>query len=469
MKSKLITTGLLFLNIAAKSQIAVTNTGALFIKSNSDIFYTAGDFNNTSSAALTNNGSFYIKKDIINDEAAMTVGTGTFILNGTVLQKVNGSQPLKVFNLNTNNSAGIQLNTDLRISGAHSFSAGVITTSATPNYLVYESGSSYTGASDSKHVNGWVKKIGSTNFSFPTGNGVYLREIVLQNLSASSEFDAKYNGPTYNPSNVQYPIVSMNPGEHWTINQISGGSAQVQLNWDSSKVPFPNYVLNDLRAAVYSAGQWTNAGGSASGSIATTGTITSNSLNSFGRLAIGSISYPLPLKFVGFSAVKENSSIKLKWQTSNEEGVRNYEVQRSAKATGFTTVATLNALNNGQQWYQYLDAVPSSKTFYRIRANDFDGKATYSKTIVVTADNVQKVQLLNNPAKGAIQLATQNLSKTVYFYQLFNSAGQMCQTGSFACEGSSLITIPIRLVAAGAYNLLIMNGSEEKRFALLLQ
>jgi len=468
MKNKLLI-GLLFFTLAANCQVAITNTGVLYIKTNTDVFYTAGDFTNTSSASLTINGSLYLKGNV-SSNASINIGTGTVFLNGTSLQTISGTQPFKVYNLNSNNAAGIQLNTNLSISGVHTFSSGVITTSATPNYVIYESGSSFTGASDAKHVNGWIKKNGSTDFTFPTGNGTYLREIGLQNLSAASEFNAKYNGPTVNPSSVLYPIVSMHPGEHWTINQITGGNAQVQLNWDSSKVPFPNYVVGDLRACVYSGTQWENVGGTASGSVATTGTITSNSLGSFGRLAIGSVSFPLPLKFVSFSAVKENASVKLKWQTANEEGVRNYEVQRSVEGNGFITIATVNATNMDQQWYQFLDhMVPSSKSYYRIKANDVDGKSITSKTIVVTGDNIQKIQLVSNPVKTTIQLATQNIPKSVYSYQLFNSAGQVCRKGSFICEGFSLVSIPIDAFSPGQYNFLIMNGSEERRFTLLIQ
>lgn len=468
MKNRLFV-GLLFLTTVARTQVAVTNSGVLYIKTNSDIFYSAGDFTNTSSASLTINGLLYLKGNVSNN-AFINIGTGTVFLNGTTLQTISGTQPFNVYNLNTNNAAGIQLNANLSVSGVHTFSSGVITTSATPNYIVYESGASYTGASDAKHVNGWIKKIGSTNFIFPTGNGVYLREIELRNLSGVLNFNAKYNGPTFNPLSVLFPVASVNPGEHWTINQVTAGNAQVKLNWDSSKVPFPNYVVPDLRAVFYSGTQWTNVGGTATGSVATTGTITSNSLASFGRFAIGSISFPLPLKFVSFSAVKENSAVKLKWQTANEEGVRNYEVQKSVEGGAFVTIATVNAANNDYQLYQFLDAsVLSSKNYYRIKAIDFDGKAIFTKVIIVTTDNIQKIQLANNPVKDVMQLITQNISKSVYSYQLINSAGQLCKKGSFNCEGSTLISIPVGFVSAGHYNLLITNGSEQRQFALLIQ
>jgi hypothetical protein len=469
MKNKLFIAGLLFIAIAARSQVAVTNKGVLYIKTNSDIFYAASDFTNNSSASFTNNGSLYVKGNLSNSQSSMSAGTGTLFLNGSSAQSVNGSQPFLTYNLNTNNSAGITLNNNLDVSGTHTFSSGIITTSATPNYLIYESGSSYTGASDAKHVNGWVRKIGSTNFTFPVGSNIYLRPITLQSLSASSQFDVQYSGPTYDATSVLYPIASMDPMEHWTVNKIFGGSANVQLNWDSSKVPFPNYYVPDLRATLYSGSQWINEGGTATGSVATTGTITSNSLSSFGRMAIGSISFPLPLKFVGLSAVVENSSVRIKWKTANETSVQNYNVQRSVDGINFSNIATTSAKNGDFQSYEYLDMnIPSSKVYYRIRSNDLDGKTNYSGIVAIKLDNIQKILLVNNPVNNAIQLSTQNLLRSVYFYELVNSTGQICKKGSFSCEGSSLITIPVDGILQGSYTLVVFKSFEKKEFKLLI-
>src|SRR6476469_151558 len=131
-----------------RTQTAATNTGTLYITGSADILYAAGDFTNNTGAALTNNGQLHIKGNLTNAQSSMAIGTGTLYLVGSTAQSINGSQPFKTFNLNTNNSTGITLNNNLSVSGTHSFTSGVITTSATPNYLVYEAGSSYSGDDD---------------------------------------------------------------------------------------------------------------------------------------------------------------------------------------------------------------------------------------------------------------------------------------------------------------------------------
>ena len=148
-----------FFNFCLKAQVTVQNNGIAFISSSSDIVFINGSLNNATGAALTINGSLYVNQDVTNNQASMSAGTGTLYLNGTAMQTIAGAQTFKTFNLITNNSAGFILNNNLSASGLHTYAAGHITTSAAPNFMIYESGASYTGDNDSKHVNGWVKKM----------------------------------------------------------------------------------------------------------------------------------------------------------------------------------------------------------------------------------------------------------------------------------------------------------------------
>jgi hypothetical protein len=112
---------------------------------------------------------------------------------------------------------------------------------------------------------------------------------------------------------------------------------------------------------------------------------------------------------------------------------------------------------------------PSSKLYYRVRSNDFDGKKSYSGIVVVKRDNTQRMLLTNNPVRSTIQLSTQSIPSSVYFYELLNSIGQMCKKGSFSCEGSTLVSIPVSDMKAGAYTLVVLKAGEKKEFKILIQ
>jgi len=456
-----------FLLLPHLLQAQMTNFGNLQIHSGGSVAVT-GDFTNASTAVLLNNQALYLRGQLTNNQASMSAGTGTLYLNGSSAQIVDGSASYMAYNLETSNAAGITINRSLYINGFHNFVSGNLVT-GTSAFVVYAAGSSYSGAADSRHVYGWVKKLGSTDFTFPVGNATYLREVALLNLSASSEYDVSYAGATYQPTNVHSPLVSMNGGEHWQVNKISGGSAQVQLNWNTAKVGFPAYPLAAVRAAVYTSA-WTDVGGNATGNVYTSGTVASNALTTIGRVGIGSGSYAVPLKFLTLTASRESEDVRVRWQTAEELNVSDYEIQRSSDGRNFETVGHAAALNGATQSYVHLDRnVPSSRLYYRIRSIDLDGSIAYSIVVSVAAVSENEgLSLAGNPVRGAIRLASTGGLSGSFNYLLINAAGQVCQSGNFSVSPGGIASIPLKILSKGAYTLVTSVDKSTQRFKVLV-
>jgi hypothetical protein len=453
-KGKLYLTALCLMQfMLAQSQTNLQNNGILYISGGSDIVFISGAFTNAGTASLTNNGNLYVRQNLTNNQAGMPAGTGTLYLNGSIAQTLGGTQTFRTNHLNTNNSNGITLNINLSVAGIHTFANGIITTSATPNYLVYEAGSSYTGATDNRHVNGWVKKIGSTNFTFPVGNGTYLRDISLSNLSANSEFNCKHYLVTPNTTNVAAPVVLVDNFEYWDIPRVSGGTAQVTMNWDNSKISFPNYSLPEIRAVNYAAGLWTDRGGAASGNVTTTGVITSNVVSNFGLYTFGSINWTVPIRFLQFTAQRRQNYSQLDWSISRDVEADRFEVERSDDAVNFRKIGTVAAAG-GQFKYQYNDHIPLlGKAWYRIRSIDKFNKPSYSSIALVNeaGNGEEKLYIVNNPVHQFIYVAATGRFAGNYEYQLFNATGQLMQKGSINILGG-FASIPLsNAVAPGVY------------------
>jgi len=453
-KGKLYLTALCLMQfMLAQSQTNLQNNGIFYISGGSDIVYINGAFTNAATASLTNNGNLHVRQDLTNNQAGMAAGTGTLYLNGSIAQILGGTQTFRTNHLNTNNSSGIALNINLSVAGLHTFANGIITTSATPNYLVYEAGSSYTGATDSRHVNGWVKKIGSSNFTFPVGNGTYLRDVSLSNLSASSEFNCKHNLVTPNTTNVAAPILLVDNFEYWDIPRVSGGTAQVTMNWDNSKISFPNYVLSEIRTVNYATGLWNDRGGSASGDVTTTGVITSNIVSDFGLYTFGSMNWTVPVRFLHFTAQRRQNYTQLDWSISRDVEADRFEVERSDDAVNFRKIGTV-AATGGQPKYQYNDHIPlAGKAWYRIRSIDKFNKPSYSSIALVSesGNGEEKLYIVNNPVHQFIYVAATGRFAGNYEYQLFNAAGQLMQKGSISILGG-FASIPLsNAVAPGVY------------------
>jgi hypothetical protein len=342
--------------------------------------------------------------------------------------------------------------------------------------MVYEAGSSYTGDDDTKHVNGWVKKYGTTDFIFPVGDATYERTAGLAGLSLSSEFNCKYNTPTQNIFNLQGPVVSVGPNEYWDINKISGGTAQVALNWNNAKVHFPNWTIADIRVVDYSSSLWIDAGGAgtATGTTTTTGAVTSNSKSSFSPFTFGSSSYPLPIKLVSFSAEKKSGFVLLKWATENEINADHYEVERSSDATHFSIIGIKNALNLPYtQHYELEDHDPfTGIVYYRLKSIDNDGKYSYSKIIAVAdysiIDNGEIIVL--NPAHNNITILNKTTQSGNFNYQLLNISGQVVQKGIMNMQANGIVVLPVASsITVGTYLLEIRKGETLSGTKILLQ
>lgn len=446
----------------AAAQTDLQNTGTLYISGSSDILYITGAFTNASTSALTNNGQLYVLKNLSNSQSAMAIGTGTLYLQGTAAQQINGTQVFKTFNLSTNNSAGFTLNNNLDVSGTHTFVSGLIASSATPNYLIYEAGSSYTGDGDAAHVSGWVKKFGSTNFSFPIGSATYERKVNVNTLSASSELNALYHGGVPpNNSTVQSPLYMIDNFEYWEINKISGGTAQITMNWDNSKVFFPSWNLSDIRSAYNNGGIWINEAGSATGNVSTTGQITTTTVGSFGFFTFGGISYTVPLQFVSINAQRVQGNTLVEWKVAQDADIDHYEIERSNNNGAFAKIGnTASQHSNSVATYDYTDMLPlQGIAYYRVRSIDRNGMGKYSSIVAVSdASRTDMFKVVANPVHQAIYLTASDSYKGAYQYELYNAVGQLMQNGQIRVEGNGITTLPLTAgVIPGMYILNVHN------------
>jgi len=460
------------LQLPLMAQDSIQNSGLLQIHSGG-AFSGFGHFVNASGSQFVNGGTLILKRNLKNEEATMTAGTGLLLLNGSILQTISGSQPFKTFDLNTDNSAGFVLNTELSISGTHTFSAGLLSTSVTPNYLIYESGAGYTGDNDSRHVNGWVRKNGSENFSFPVGDGIYERKAALSSLSAVSVFDCRYIKPTFNIYSLMSPLVQVKENEYWQINKQSGGTASITLNWDHSRIAMNHVLVGEILVAYYTSGHWTSIGGTASGNVLTTGSITSNSVSDFGSHTLGYTNFPLPLRLITFTGVRNNGISLLNWHTDNESNVAGFTLERSFNGVQYSSAGQIAAKNSGNpEEYRFPDQISyNGNAYYRLKITDIGGKSSYSPVVVLNeALAGADVFSILNPAHSEMLVQAKPGISGQFKYRLLSMAGQLFQEGAFQVTSGETVSIPLnQYVAKGIYQLEIKSNKSIQFAKLLIQ
>jgi hypothetical protein len=132
------------------------------------------------------------------------------------------------------------------------------------------------------------------------------------------------------------------------------------------------------------------------GSVASTGSFddlndATNSVtwaqSSFGNFSVAS-DIPLPIELVDFVGYREGYSHVLQWITATELNNDYFELQRSKDGVEFSLLGRIEGAGttNQRSEYEFVDENPyAAKNYYRLKQVDFDGRSTYSKTILLNA------------------------------------------------------------------------------------
>ena len=181
---------------------------------------------------------------------------------------------------------------------------------------------------------------------------------------------------------------------------------------------------------------------------------------------------PLPVKFLGFNAVKRDNDAVLTWQIENETAITDrYEIERSLSGTDFKKVATIAPKNNGSSRNSYdltdhdLSSVRSSGVFYyRIKQTDKDGKFIYSdvKSVRVNSKGIV-IGVYPNPVKGTAKLTADMEQDAIATISITDASGKQVQTLQMPLfKGANNKDINMTSLAAGSYILKVQTATEVK-------
>ena len=139
----------------------------------------------------------------------------------------------------------------------------------------------------------------------------------------------------------------------------------------------------------------------------------------------------LPVTLSSFTASVHNKSVQLKWETTSEIDINNYEVERSADGRNFNTLTSIQGLNISGARYNYADNNPlSGVSYYRLNIRGMAGYQKYSQIVSVKYNQANAVWLYPNIwQKGDdLNITNNNNEKlTVYFFNVF---GQVLSTAT---------------------------------------
>jgi Secretion system C-terminal sorting domain len=137
----------------------------------------------------------------------------------------------------------------------------------------------------------------------------------------------------------------------------------------------------------------------------------------------------LPVRFLSFTASREDNKILLKWKTATETNNKGFEVQRSRDGIDWTEIGFVNGAGNSIniRSYQFMDETPlSGNNYYRLVQYDLDDRRSYSTVVHVEFSTDAFYALSNNPGNGIYQLNI--LSTEPVELSVFDLAGRRLLT-----------------------------------------
>ena len=131
----------------------------------------------------------------------------------------------------------------------------------------------------------------------------------------------------------------------------------------------------------------------------------------FDNFSLNSISAsPLPVTFLGVTAVQTNTGVMVRWDVADEVDVQEYQLEKSTDGASFTTVKTVSA--EGKNVYGTTDASPKLPVvYYRIKSVDLDGSIKHSGIIKLTngSSYANTLRAYPSPAQNLVTLQHKKL------------------------------------------------------------
>ncbi len=136
----------------------------------------------------------------------------------------------------------------------------------------------------------------------------------------------------------------------------------------------------------------------------------------------------LDVKLTGFSGNIINDKANLRWTTSGESSVVQFDIEKSSDGTNFQVIATKAGLGNSGnelRHYEFVDPNPvTSKAYYRIRLREAGNRAIFSKILQLTSvrHGFDFVSVIN-PFRNQLDFDISSLTAGTIKVELVNQAG----------------------------------------------
>jgi hypothetical protein len=185
--------------------------------------------------------------------------------------------------------------------------------------------------------------------------------------------------------------------------------------------------------------------------------------NFFALHLSSSAAAPLPLTLLHFDAVDNGTNVRLQWQTTDEQNIDVFSIERSADGQTYETIGSAAPGNNSKlkNDYTFTDLQPLNGTsFYRLKITDRNGPLSHSRIVRVRRQlNVRGLQVFPNPATDVLN-AQINTNEAITM-KIIDAGGRIWKQQTINFNGNTTFAVDIQALPSGNYYLLMKGKSTQ--------
>ena len=186
-------------------------------------------------------------------------------------------------------------------------------------------------------------------------------------------------------------------------------------------------------------------------------------INATGSITNGGV---IPVKLISFEgSANNNCSALLKWKTTNEQTIKNYETEYSNTGNDFIKAGTVAGKNtNAETSYQYnYNLSTGNAHYFRLKIIEADGSFTYSQVITITKKCAFSFSLnaSPNPTSENLSLTITQPSSGKTTIVILNAIGAIVyKNEQLLNAGENIIPVnKMNKFAAGTYLVRVANSN----------
>lgn len=169
-------------------------------------------------------------------------------------------------------------------------------------------------------------------------------------------------------------------------------------------------------------------------------------------------SNPTPITGFRLFATKEDSRVRLSWETLTEINTKDFEIEKSKNGIDFEKIGILKAAGNSieRKQYQFFDEKPNPElNFYRIKQRNTDASFSFSNVVkILFALTESNITIYPNPASDKVYASLP--FETDCYLQCYNAQGQLVYSKNY--NKTSQVKLNISAFAKGVYYIRMTNG-----------